>query len=159
MTNVKYRAFIYRCYVLVHCAGYIWEYKKSYGLETGQVIWRHEVITAVWSKLSFCFAWEYVERTGSGGQLTKSRFTEWRQQVTLYKNCTVLAVVTSFARILLFISLLLTYLLTYFLSYYLLTIVSVYLYNPSNTTKENTLSCVRLHVSTSGSHHQAFLRA
>jgi hypothetical protein len=37
--------------------------------------------------------------------------------------------------------------------------LSVYLYNPSNTTKENTLSCVMLHVSTSGSHHQAFLRA
>jgi hypothetical protein len=32
--------------------------------------------------------------------------------------------------------------------------ISVYLYNPSNTTKENTLYCV----STSGSHHQAFLR-
>jgi hypothetical protein len=37
--------------------------------------------------------------------------------------------------------------------------ISVYLYKPSNTTKEMTLSCLRLHVSTSGSHHQAFLRA
>jgi hypothetical protein len=36
--------------------------------------------------------------------------------------------------------------------------ISVYLHNPSNTTTENTLSCLRLHVSTSGS-HQAFLRA
>jgi hypothetical protein len=35
---------------------------------------------------------------------------------------------------------------------------SVYLYNPSDTTKENTLSCLRLHVSTSGSHHQTSLR-
>jgi hypothetical protein len=34
--------------------------------------------------------------------------------------------------------------------------IYVYLYNPSNTTKENTLSCVRLHVSTSGSNYQAF---
>jgi hypothetical protein len=38
-------------------------------------------------------------------------------------------------------------------------LISVYLYNPSNTTKENILSCLRLHVSTSGSHHQVFLRA
>jgi hypothetical protein len=38
-------------------------------------------------------------------------------------------------------------------------LISVYLYNPSNTTTEITFSCLRLHVSTSGSHHQAFLRA
>jgi hypothetical protein len=37
--------------------------------------------------------------------------------------------------------------------------LSVYLHNPSNATKENTLSWLRLHVSTSGSHRQAFLRA
>jgi hypothetical protein len=37
--------------------------------------------------------------------------------------------------------------------------LSVYLYDPSNKTKQNTLSCVTLHVSTSGSHRQAFLRA
>jgi hypothetical protein len=37
--------------------------------------------------------------------------------------------------------------------------LSVYLHNPSNTTKENTLSCLRLHVSTSGRHRQAFIRA
>jgi hypothetical protein len=36
--------------------------------------------------------------------------------------------------------------------------LSVHLYNPSNTTKENTLSYARLHVSTLGSHHQTFLR-
>jgi hypothetical protein len=36
--------------------------------------------------------------------------------------------------------------------------LSVYLHNPSNKTKKNTLSCARLHVSTSGSHYQAFLR-
>jgi hypothetical protein len=36
----------------------------------------------------------------------------------------------------------------------------VYLYtrNPSNATKDSSVSCVRLHVSNSGSHYQAFLK-
>jgi hypothetical protein len=38
-------------------------------------------------------------------------------------------------------------------------LISVYLYNPSNITKETPLFCLRLHVSTSGSHYNAFLRA